>query len=557
MILIGNRQLGRLEETIMGKGYRVRDFVRKYLFWILICPILVIWAISLIVKWEALHFNTNGLIIDISTPIKLGEYVYYYISVVGIEVTGLLSYAIWKASIESNKLWQDMSNKEENKDKEIVRESALIVYYDLVSNISILKMLYSTQMLKTKAIETNKLNIITDWVKNIGNLRDILTGKEIEMLFNLYNSFSLLSELERTPNPDNESNELKTLVKQLSKKIFISVLLDHLWMDFDGVTESILNNRYYPILRKIQMASKVNLYNDEYSYSSEDGDLCVNQNNESVKYKGEFINGIIQNGTDQWHLDDGTILYALKCENGKVVSGKYSNKFREEKELIFDCKFNGEGKQTEGYTTIFYSPNIMKYQGLIADGKYYGQGKYYANKNSLKLMFSGTFEKGKMLKGKYLNKSSKKIIYFKGEYRNKAPYTGNIECSEFFELDGTYGFKGIIKEGKPIDGSGYKFAQEIIDNEYVNEDYTGDVQADGSDDYNDQYENIPEEMQQELNENYEREKKQNTFDDLKQNYGHVVELIKADWSHGDCTVYDDDIINKKHFAYSNWKKKEV
>lgn len=541
----------------MGKGYRVRDFIRKYLFWILICPILVISFLSFIVKWETVHINTGGLIIDISTSIRLGDYVYYYISVVGIEVTGLLSYAIWRASMESNKLWQDISNKEENKDKEIVRESALIVYYDLVSNISILKMLYSTQMLKTKAVETNRLSIISDWVKNIGNLRDILSGKEIEMLFNLYNSFSLVSELERTPNPDNESNELKNLVKQLSKKIFISVLLDHLWMDFDGVTESILNNKYYPILRKIQMASKVDIGDNKYGYIDEDGDNCVNQNNESVKYKGEFINGIIQNGIDQWHLDDGTILYSLKCKNGKIVSGKYNNKFREETELIFDCKFNADGKQTNGYTTTFYSPNIMKYQGLILDGKYSGQGKYYANKNSIKLMFSGTFEKGKMLKGKYLNKSSKKIVYFNGEYRNKIPYSGNIECSEFFELDGTYGFKGIIKEGKPIDGSGYKFAQEIIDNEYMNEEYTGDVQADGSDDYNDQYENIPEEMQQELNENYEREKKQNNFDDLKQNYGHVVELIKADWSNGDCTVYNDDIINKKHFAYSNWKKKEV
>ncbi len=542
-------------EFAMEKGYRVRDFIRKYLVWILICPVILISVLSLIVKWGAINVNTSGLIIDIATPIKLGDYVYYYISVVGIEVTGLLSYAIWRASMESNKLWKDISNKEENKDKEIIRESALIVYYDLVSNISILKMLYSTQMLKTKAVETNKLNIISDWVKNIGNLRDILTGKEIEILFNLYNSFSLLSELER--NPNDESNELKTLVKQLSKKIFISVLLDHLWMDFNGATESILNNKYYPILRKIQLASKINLDNNEYSYNSEDGELCVNQNNEMVKYRGEFINGIIHNGTDEWHLDDGTLLYSLKCENGKIISGEYTNKFREESELIFNCKFNGEGKQTEGYTTTFYSPNIMKYQGLIIDGKYSGQGKYYANKNSLKLMFSGTFEKGKMLKGKYLNKSSKKIIYFKGEYFNKMPYSGNIECSEFFELDGTYGFKGMIKEGKPIDGSGYKFAQEIIDNEYVNEDYNGDTQVDGSDDYNDQYENIPEEMQQELNENYEREKNQNTFDDLKQNYGHVVELIKADWNHGDCTVYDDDIINKKHFAYSNWKKKEV
>jgi len=238
----------------MEKEYRFKDFVKKYFIWILISPILLISPIilitllSLIAKWGSILINSNGLNIDTSTPISLGEYLYYYIAAVGIEVTGLLSYAIWRTSKESNKLWEDISTKEENKDKEIVRESALIVYYDLLSNISILKMLYSTQILEIKPVETNRLNIQSGWVKNIANLRDILSETELEMIFNLYNSFLLLSELESSSNLNDESNDLKILVDKLANNIFTSVLLDDLWMNFNGITESILNNKYYPIL---------------------------------------------------------------------------------------------------------------------------------------------------------------------------------------------------------------------------------------------------------------------------------------------------------------------
>ena len=373
---------------------------KKYFVWILISPILLISPIilisllSLIAKWGSILINSNGLNINTSTPISLGEYLYYYIAAVGIEVTGLLSYAIWKTSMESNKLWEDISTKEENKDKEMVRESALIVYYDLLSNISILKMLYSTQILEIKPVETNRLNIQSGWVKNIANLRDILSETELEMIFNLYNSFLLLSELEHSSN--DEGNDLKILVDKLANNIFTSALLDDLWMNFNGITESILNNKYYPILRKIELTSK-NLNNKKFKSYSDDGELCIKQNNGKVKYKGKFVNGSMQDGIDQWHFDDGILLYSFVYKNGKIIRGKYFNRFREKYELIFDCQFNDSGARTDGYTTIFYSQNIIKYQGLIINGKYDGQGKSYSNKDSLKPVFSGIWEKGKML----------------------------------------------------------------------------------------------------------------------------------------------------------------
>jgi len=45
------------------------------------------------------------------------------------------------------------------------------------------------------------------------------------------------------------------------------------------------------------------------------------------------------------------------------------------------------------------------------------------------------------------------------------------------------------------------------------------------------------------------------LDYLKENYSHIIELIKADWSNGDCEISEDDILNKRHLTDSNSKKK--
>jgi len=137
-----------------------------------------------------------------------------------------------------------------------------------------------------------------------------LTKKELETIFNLYNSFLLLNELDN--NKRNDNNEIDTLVKSLSEKIFISALLDYLWMDFKGITESILNSQYYLILKKIELASRDSSNDEEEIFYNENGEILIKQNNRNIKCKGILVDGVMKDGKDEWYMDNGTLLYSFE-----------------------------------------------------------------------------------------------------------------------------------------------------------------------------------------------------------------------------------------------------
>lgn len=530
-----------------------KNFLKKYLPYILlalIIPIISISALSAIIKWGTNFINTNELIIDTYEPISIGDYLGYYIAIVSIEITGLLSLALLRTSNKSNKLSEDIKNKEDKRDREAVRESALIIYYDLISNLSILKAMYSLKGSKLRRMEENKLNVVSDWVKNVANLRDILTKKELETIFNLYNSFLLLNELDNNKSDDN--NEIDTLVKSLSEKIFIPALLNYLWMDFKGITESILNSQYYLILKKIELASRDSSNNEDDILYSENGEILIKQSNGNTKCKGIFADGAMKDGKDEWYMDNETLLYSFEYKNGEIISGKYINIFRDKYELVFDGQLNSSKELVNGYGTSFYSPNKIKYQGFVSNGVFDGEGKSYSVNNSLKPSFSGIWKEGEMINGEYINDKSNSILYFKGEYRNNRPYSGEIKYSELCKFKDSYGFEGIISEGKPLKGRGYKFFKDIISEGYRSENPQYDYDMDQYD-YEDIHQEIPYEVEQEMYEDSERRDIQRSLENLEEYYGHVVELIRTDWDDGEPMRYEDDVLNKKYFAYSNSK----
>lgn len=531
--------------------FKFIDFLKKYLLWILIIPIVSISALSCIIKFGTNLINTSEIAIDLDTPVKLGEYLYYYISIVAIEVTGLLSYAIWKTSVKSNELSNEIVKKEELRDKEIIRESALIVYYDLITNINILRKQYIKYIRKGDLIEVNKPMISIDWVKNTANLRAFLNDTELETVFNLYNSFALMNEFEYESS-ERDDNFVK-LIERLAIKLFQPVLLDYLWLNFNGITMSILNNKYYPILRKIEMATKIDF--DMKSYSENDGkeNIEIKQKNNAIKYKGTFVDGILVNGTDSWYREDGSIMYSFKIKDNYIISGTFISRFRDENELIFDCDFDKEYNQQNGFSTQFYKPNKIKYQGYIKNSEFDGEGVKYRKHYSSSPLFKGIWKENERIEGEYINKSSNKIKYFKGNFKNDKPFTGYIETGLVYELKGIYGFKGEIVNGIPINGKGYVHNKNHVDDEYKRKNPWWDAE---DEEIHDNYpDDVCDEDKQEIIEDSIRWDKRNEFDRLKEDYGFVIELIGATWKNGKCTRFKDDILNKE-FLFRNDSKKE-
>lgn len=504
-------------------------------------PIILMSILSIVVKWGTIKINSLEIIIDFSKSIDIGDYLNYYFVIVGIEITAYLSYWLLQTSKQSNRLAKEINDKEKNRDNEKIRESALIIYYDIISKIRTLITLYNHKSFNVSSEIENKINNNSDWIKNIANLRDILTEYELETIFNLYNNFLLLSELQH--NQIDKSNEIDNIVNILVNKLFIHPLVDYLWMDFDEIIESLLNSEYYIIFRKIFLTIE--------KKKIEINELKLQKNGKTKYVNCKFDeHGNIINGIDEWYIDENNLLYKFEYKNRKIVNGLFNNK---RKELIFNCIFNDDNSCKDGYITYFYEPNKLKYKGNIKNGKYEGEGNSYFKSNSNKIEFSGIWEKGKKKYGEYKNSYQNALIkFFSGEYKNGRPYSGRIKCNYSYKISSdAYGFEGTIFKGKPINGTGYIVSNNYFSEEFIlnNPEYDTSLSDEYDDDDREAYQeylnSIPQEEIQEMAESNERNKKEIELEDLKEECGQVIELLSANWNDGVCKKETDDILNKE------------
>ncbi len=506
-------------------------------------PILLMSMLSSIVKFGTVKINSSEIIIDFLKPIEIGNYLNYYFTILGIEVTGVLTYSVLQTSKQSNILTKEINDKEKNRDKEKIRESALIIYYDIISKIRNLIVLYNSKEFNVNTEIINGFNASSDWVKNIANLRDVLTAYELETIFNLYNNFLLLTEFQHTQG--DKSEEMNSIVNNLSNKLFITPLLNYLWMDFNGMTELLLSSKYYIILKKILSVTQ-NKENRTIDF--------LQHNNKKIKYNNcEFDDyGNIIKGVDKCYTSNNNLLYEFEYNDRKIVKGIFYNKHRE---LIFNCTFNLNTSYSEGYVTYYYKPNRLKYKGNIKNGKYAGTGIVYYDSNANSIEFSGIWENNKKKNGEYKsNSNNASILYFNGEYKNDMPYSGKIECHYTFKLRSSdvYGFNGTIFQGKPVDGGGYKVSKSYFTSEFIEKNPKYDTSLNYYPEYSEDYEeylnNIPVEVQQEMIESSLRNEKEIELEDLKERYGCVIELLSATWNDGICETAEEDILNKEFFA---------
>ncbi|WP_432664502.1 hypothetical protein R9X47_28735 [Wukongibacter baidiensis] len=126
--------------------------------------------------------------VDLNKAIEIGDLIYYFATGLSIGITSIFSYMIYKASAKSNNLAEEIKRKEENRDREIVRENALILYYDLLLGLNDLKNLYINRRIYDSIPEPKKMLVREDFIKNVAILKNELSIDEMEKIYRLYSS---------------------------------------------------------------------------------------------------------------------------------------------------------------------------------------------------------------------------------------------------------------------------------------------------------------------------------------------------------------------------------
>ena len=101
------------------------------------------------------------------------------VAIYALCATTFFSKLVWKVSERSLLVSQQLQELEKNRDEEIVRENALIVYYDLQRGISNLREIYINCVLNGTEPKINRIYFSAEWIKNVANLRDGLTNQEL------------------------------------------------------------------------------------------------------------------------------------------------------------------------------------------------------------------------------------------------------------------------------------------------------------------------------------------------------------------------------------------
>ena len=389
------------------------------------------------------------LIIDLNKDLGVGDYIYYYATILGIIVTGILSYEIWKTSVKSNKLASEIKLKEDNREREIVKENALIVYCELLFGLSDLKKLYLSMKIHNSFPNPKKMLIREDFIKNVAILKNELSQKDIEEIYYLYGHLlTIKTLLEDYTKPEHQQDihaDTKDILKQnlieeivsLTNKVLKNSLIDYLQFDISKDISDLLSLYYFELICKIKCLTGKNVLStndneyiwdtkikyigniDENNKFNDDNGILYYGDNDKFRLQGKFEAGKFISGKEQVYQGD-KMLFEFEYDSSKIIAGKLYKKdnhaiklFEEHKkeykayeeviknDLYFDItKFDENGEAKDGY--------IEKYNGAYIKGiNRYGYFEKWENDN--KIYF------GQIKNGKYKGKGFKREVDTNGD----------------------------------------------------------------------------------------------------------------------------------------------
>lgn len=477
------------------------------------------------------------------------------VAIYALCATTFFSKLVWKVSESNLLVSQQLQDLEKTRDKEIVRENALIVYYDLQRGISNLRNIYINCVLNGTEPKINRIYFSTEWIKNVANLRDGLTNQELNRVYKLYEQFYALQNILEEYKTTEINDELIEFIEKLSQEVFADFIPFPL-MDKIKVSsvDELVDIDLYIILQKIYSLTfissekpKENEVNGKTVYETYiDGVLFfvgdsetafvgngeLYNTNGNIKCSGYFDTKQFIKDTIYGYYESTKKCYEYTYEEQVIKKGTLYKLTDDGSEEYF---YNGEFKNGEvlnGTTTLFHKNQKISYQGEIEHGNLEGRGTSYDDMSYKE--FEGIWENNNPLNGtKYI--SNTKV--FKGEFRNRHPWTGTA-----YGLNLSYKvkkFKGELYEGQPINGTGLFFnrnkeGQTLFDLEVYEEwqEENAEEQARADED--------PKHIESQI-ESYaimENNRRRQTYVDW-------TEYIEAEWNKGIVTEAEDKEVNKR------------
>ncbi|HDR4393595.1 TPA: hypothetical protein QCP61_005765 [Bacillus cereus] len=476
------------------------------------------------------------------------------VAIYALCATTFFSKLVWKVSERSLLVSQQLQDLEKTRDKEIVRENALIVYYDLQRGISNLREIYINCVLNGTEPKINRIYFSTEWIKNVANLRDGLTNQELNRVYKLYEQFYALQNILEEYKANEINDELIEFIERLSKEVFADFIPFSL-MDQIKVSsvDELVDIDLYIILQKIYSLTfissekpKEKLMNGKTVYETYiDGVLffvgdspkafigngALYNSNGNIKCSGHFNSKQFIKDTIYGYYESTKKCYEYTYEEQLIKKGTlYKLTDDDKNEYFYKGEFEN-GKVSNGITTLFHKNQKISYQGEVQHRNLEGQGTSYNDKGDKE--FEGIWKNNNPHNGtKYI--SYKKV--FNGEFRNGHPWTGTA-----YGLNLSYKvkqFKGELHEGQPINGTSLFFnrdkeGQTLYDLEAYEEwqEENAEEQARAEED--------PKYIESQIEGHASME---NSY--RRRTYSDWTEYIKAEWNEGIVTKAEDKEVNK-------------
>lgn len=421
------------------------------------------------------------------------DYISALVSSLTLIITAFLSYSLLQTSKKSNALFERSEKKEEKKEKDNIKENVLVIFYELLFNLRIIRSMYEEKLINNNEFST-KINISEDWVKSISKMKNMLSNQDINKIADIYYS---LSDLKIS----NENEDLKIFAKKFFDKNYLEYVVNRdskksLLGSYIDDIESILNIETQLLFEKmrrviIMYASKdmnniVKIDQNRYEIKDDnnyiwyigelnnnnlDGKGTIYNLNGKERYTGEFKENSFIEGTRFEYYTNGEVYINMEYKNQQRVEGiifknslifdkdnLVKNEESNENMLLYSKGKYRDDKFCEGFLEEYEKNGFLKYKGEKLDFKYHGRGILYRKNEEIQGCFVensakiGIFEKELFKEGYETN-----VIYdVNGDHCyefEKASEQSSFEDQEALEEN----FENIKKEEVISGGSKVQF----------------------------------------------------------------------------------------------------